>query len=103
MGNLMSAELDTLITTDDPGTVNSAREYLLSTSAVNPFAGTAGNAAGQNSGVTNVYKAKYAHIILPKVDHDPLAGSYRTTKNIAKKRMFFLANKKRTSLFLDVY
>lgn len=103
MGNLMSAELDTLITTDDPGTVNTAREYLLSTSAVNPFAGTAGNAAGQNSGVTNVYKAKYTHIILPKVDHDPLAGSYRTTKNIAKKRMFFLANKKRTSLFLDVY
>lgn len=99
LGNLMSASLDTLITTDDPSTVNTAREFLQSSAAVSPF----GSAAEQSSGVVNVFKGRYKHVILPKVDHDPVAGAYRTTKNIAKKRMFFLADSTRSSLYLDVY
>src|SRR3990167_2979593 len=48
---------DVLWTTDDPNTVNTALEYLNSVAAPD-FA---------NSGVTNVYKAKYRHVKLPLV------------------------------------
>lgn len=48
---------DILWTTDDPATVNTALEYLNSVAAPD-FA---------NSGVTNVYKAKYKHVKLPLV------------------------------------
>ena len=48
---------DILFTTDDPNTVNTAMEYLKSVAAPE----------GTNSGVTNVYQAKYKHVILPRV------------------------------------
>lgn len=48
---------DVLWTTDDPTTVNTALEYLNSVAAPD-FA---------NSGVTNVYKAKFKHVKLPLV------------------------------------
>lgn len=48
---------DILWTTDDPATVNTALEYLKSVAAPD-FA---------NSGVTNVYQAKYKHVKLPLV------------------------------------
>jgi hypothetical protein len=48
---------DILWTTDDPNTCNTAREYLQSTADVE----------GSNSGVVNVYKSKYRHLILPRV------------------------------------
>jgi hypothetical protein len=48
---------DLLWTTNDPNSVNTAREYLQSTAAVD----------GGNSGVKNVYAAKYRHVILPRV------------------------------------
>ena len=48
---------DILWTTDDPGTVNVALEYLNSVAAPD-FA---------NSGVSNVYKAKYKHVKLALV------------------------------------
>lgn len=56
-GEKISARFDVLWTTDDPATVNTALEYLNSVAAPD-FA---------NSGVTNVYKAKYRHAKLSLV------------------------------------
>ncbi len=56
-GEKMTAPFDILFTTDDPNAVNTAREYLRSTS--NPDAA--------HSGVVNVYAGKYRHVILPRV------------------------------------
>lgn len=56
-GEKITANFDILWTTDDPATVNTALEYLNSVAAPD-FA---------NSGVTNVYKAKYKHVKLPLV------------------------------------
>ena len=53
----ISVSFDILWTTDDPATVNTALEYLRSVAAPD-FA---------NSGVENVYKAKYKHVKLPLV------------------------------------
>lgn len=56
-GEKVTIPFDILWTTDDPATVNTALEYLNSVAAPD-FA---------NSGVTNVYKAKYRHVKLPLV------------------------------------
>ena len=56
-GEKVSIPFDILWTTDDPNTVNTALEYLTSVAAPD----------FQNSGVTNVYKAKYKHVKLPLV------------------------------------
>ncbi len=56
-GEKVSVSFDILWTTDDPTSVNTALEYLNSVAAPD-FA---------NSGVTNVYKAKYRHVKLPLV------------------------------------
>lgn len=53
----VSVPFDILWTTDDPVSCNTALEYLQSVAAPD-FA---------NSGVTNVYKAKYKHVKLPLV------------------------------------
>src|SRR3990167_8584490 len=60
---------DILWTTADPTDVNAAREYLQSTAEVE----------GNNSGVINVYKGKYNHVILPLVP-TTAAGAIDTTK-----------------------
>lgn len=60
---------DILWTTADPTDVNAAREYLQSTAEVQ----------GTNSGVINVYKGKYRHVILPLVP-TTAAGAIDTTK-----------------------
>ena len=50
---------DILFTSDDPNTINTAREYLRSTASPD----------ATNSGVTNVYSGKYRHVILPRMVH----------------------------------
>lgn len=66
-GEKVKITFDTLWTTDDPNTVNTALEYLRSVAAPD----------SNNSGVTNVYKGKYKHVILPLVatDKDGLVDS----------------------------
>jgi len=59
-GEKMSMSFDLLWTTDDPNTINTAREYLQSTADVE----------GSNSGVTNVYASKYKHVVLKRVATD---------------------------------
>ncbi len=60
LGEKKTIEFDILWTTDDPNTVNVAKEYLNSTAS--PEAA--------NSGVTNVYSGKYKHVVLPRVATD---------------------------------
>lgn len=57
LGEKIIVPFDLLWTTDDPNTVNTALEYLKSVAAPD-FA---------NSGVTNVYQAKYKHVKLDLV------------------------------------
>jgi len=61
---------DILWTTDDPNTVNTAKELLRS---------TASTSAGVNNGVPNVNQGKYKHVILPRVATDA-NGANDTTK-----------------------
>tara|TARA_Y100000310_G_C20620598_1_gene783067 strand:+ start:547 stop:1560 length:1014 start_codon:yes stop_codon:yes gene_type:complete len=59
-GEKMAVEADLLYTTDDPNTCNTVRELLQSTAEV----------SAPNSGVVNVYSAKYRHIKLPRLATD---------------------------------
>jgi hypothetical protein len=68
-GEKITAPFDVLWTTDDPNSVNTAKEYLRSVAAPD-FA---------NSGVTNVYQGKYKHVILPLIA-TAAAGTVDNTK-----------------------
>jgi len=59
-GQKMSMNDDILWTTDDPNTINTAKELLRSTS----------NPTQNNAGVTNVYQNKYKLVVLPRVATD---------------------------------
>lgn len=118
-GNLMgSAKLDTIVTTNSPRNVNIVREYIQSTSAVNPFpfvsaggntpAGSAtintpgtNQALMQTPGVGNVYQGRFRHVILPFLDHDPVNKGY--TKNSAKTNYWILAQSNFSSFHLDIF
>lgn len=69
LGEKQTFGYDILFTTDDPNTVNTAREYLNSTAAPE----------GANSGVVNVYSGKYKLVILPRLATDA-SGNVDTTK-----------------------
>lgn len=68
-GEKVSIPFDILWTTDDPATINTAMEYLKSVAAPDAV----------NSGVVNVYKGKYRHVILSLVATDA-NGLVDTTK-----------------------
>ena len=67
---------NTIITGEDPNTVNAVQQFLSSTSDVDQ----------NNSGVTNVYKGKYRHLVLPYLSTTAV-GAYDSTK----RRWWFLA------------
>jgi hypothetical protein len=67
---------NTIITGNDPNTVNSVRQFFGSTSDVDQ----------NNSGVMNVYKSKYKHVILPQ-----LATTATGANDSTKRRWWFLA------------
>lgn len=81
-GELIVSEPDTIITSSDPNTVNTALEYLRSVSA--PDAGV--------SGVENVYKGKYKLLVLPYLATTPSTGAY----NSSDAKFWFLADLKNT-------
>lgn len=68
-GEKIMIPFDILWTTDDPTTLNTAREYLKSIASPD----------SSNSGVTNVYEGKYKHVVLPLVATDN-AGLVDSTK-----------------------
>lgn len=76
-GQLVFYEPDTLITTNDPTVVNTARQYL----------GSYADPEAAHEGVTNPYQGKYRHIVLPFLS-TTAAGAYDSTK----ANLWFLAN-----------
>lgn len=69
-GKKLTASYDILYTTDDPNTVNTARELLMSTASV----------SAPNAGVENVYKAKYRHVVISRIATDS-TGAVDSTKS----------------------
>jgi hypothetical protein len=67
---------NTIITSDDPTTVNDVRQLLESMA----------DTTQDNSGVVNVYKSKYRHIVVPQLA-TTATGAYDETK----RKRFFLA------------
>lgn len=68
---------NTIITGDDPTTVNNVREFLESTGSV---------ADNKNEGVINVYEGKYRHVKLPN-----LATTATGANDSTKRQWWFLA------------
>lgn len=87
-GEKLSSNDDILWTTDDPNTVNNAKEILRSTS----------NPTQNNDGVPNVYQGKYRHVILPRVATDK-NGANDTTK----AKYWGLASSRLSTLMLGVH
>lgn len=86
-GNKIVVQPDTIISTDDPNTVNSIKEFLNSTASPTV----------SNSGVTNVYKAKYNHIILPY-----LATTNTGARDSTKEKYVMLAALSHTDALCEV-
>lgn len=80
---------DIIWTTDDPNSVNTVRKLLQSTASID---------SGENSGVKNVYQAKYKHVILSRVatDKDGNVDS-------SKAKYWGLASSRDSSFFLGVH
>lgn len=87
-GEKITVPFDILWTTDDPNTVNTTLEYLKSVAAPDFV----------NSGVTNVYKAKYKHVILPLI---PTAAA--GTVNNAKRRYWGIASSMISDAHLGIW
>jgi len=68
---------NTIITGDDPTTVNAVKQFLGSTSDVDQ----------NNSGVMNIYQNKYKHLILPQ-----LATTATGAVDSTKRKYWFLAS-----------
>lgn len=88
-GQKVTVADDILWSTDDPNTINTVRELLQSTASLT---------SGANNGVTNVYQAKYKHVILPLVATDK-DGSVDSTK----AKYWGLASSMRSSFYLGVH
>ena len=84
----ITVPFNVLWTTDDPATVNTALEYLRSVAAPD-FA---------NSGVENVYKAKYKHVKLASVPTDA-AGS----PDASKRRFWGIASTSISDAHLGIW
>jgi hypothetical protein len=87
-GEKVVANFDKIFTTDDPNTINTVREYLRSVAGPD-FA---------NSGVDNVYKGKYTHVIFPRIATDA-NGAVDSTK----AKYWGLFSTEATTLHLKVW
>ena len=88
LGELKSINFNILWTSNDPNTVNTAREYLQSTADL----------AGDNSGVVNVYKGKFTHVVLPRLATDA-NGAYDSDKT----KYWGLASSKDSTSYVGVW
>lgn len=79
---------DILWTTDDPNTMNTAKELLRSTASVD---------SGANDQVVNVYQAKYKMVALPRIATDA-NGNVDSTK----AKYWGVASSKESSFYLGV-
>lgn len=86
-GNKVIIKPDTIVTANDPATENAVREFLHSTAAPTVT----------NSGVTNVYKAKYNHVILPY-----LATTATGARDSTKEKYWILMSVAHTDAILEI-
>jgi hypothetical protein len=87
-GEKMTMPFDIMWTTDDPNTVNTAKEYLQSTADIE----------GSHSGIVNVYASKYRHVILPRVATDANGAPDST-----KRYYWGIASSLYTSFYLGMW
>lgn len=76
-GERRTMDFNTIVTGNDPTTVNAVKQFLNSTSDVDQ----------NNSGVMNVYKNKYRHLVLPM-----LATTATGANDSTKRKYWFLAS-----------
>lgn len=88
-GQKMPVMDDILFTTDDPNTVNTAKELLRATASVD---------SGVNAGVPNIYQGKYKHVILARIATD-LNGNVDSSK----AKYWGCAASMESSLYLGVH
>ncbi len=88
LGEKKVANFDILWTTDDPNTVNTAREYLRSVA----------DPEGANSGVFNNYNSKYRHVILPRV-----ATTATGATDSTKRKYWGIASSQLSSFYLGMW
>jgi len=74
-GESRTMEFNTIVTGNDPSTVNAVKRFLNSTADIDQ----------NNSGIMNVYKGKYRHIVLPRLSTTALGANDST-----KRRWWFL-------------
>ena len=89
LGQKVPVSDDIIWSTDDPNTVNTIRETLRATSTVE---------IGANTGVPNVYNAKYKHVVLPLVATDK-DGNVDSTK----AKYWGTASSRNSSFMLGVH
>lgn len=87
-GQKMSMQDDILWTTDDPNTVNTAKELLRSNS----------NPTQNNEGVVNVYQNKYKLVVLPRVATDKDGAPDST-----KAKYWGVASSEYSTLYLGMH
>lgn len=88
LGEQMTVEYDILFTTDKPQLVNAVRRELQATAQI----------SAPNAGVPNVYRGKYNHVILKRIDMTA-AGA----KDSTKANRWGLASSKASTFYHDVY
>lgn len=88
-GQKIPVDDDILWTTDDPNSVNTAKELLLSTASVE---------GGANAGVVNVNRGKYTHISFSRVATDKDGNTDST-----KAKYWGLASSMLSSFYLGVH
>lgn len=91
-GNKVVVKPDTIVSSDDPNTVNTIKEFLKSTARpdavqANPY----------NSGTENVYRSKYRHVELPYLA-TTATGAYDSTK----AKYFFLVAIAHTDAIVEI-
>lgn len=85
-GQKVTVTPDTIVTSDDPATVNAVREFLKSTMAPDTA-----------NGAVNVYAAKYKHLVLPYLA-TTATGAIDTTK----VRYWFLVDTSHSDALLEI-
>lgn len=88
LGQNVAMDFDIIATTNDPNTVNTTRELLQSTASV----------SAPNAGVTNVYKAKYKHVVLNRIDMDASGN-----KDVTKAKQWGLICSGCSSFYHDIF
>lgn len=88
LGQIVASMCDVIWSTDDPNTVNTIRENLQSSAGI----------SAPNAWVINVYKGRYKHIILGRIDRDALGN-----RDVTKRYKWGLLNSRQSSMHEDVY